>query len=53
MNNKSLVAKWISKCEEEMKLKCKNIICKECKYFDVCTNLIMLDTKFKIRGYNK
>ena len=53
MKDKSLIANWIAKCEEDRKTTCKNNICEKCKYSDVCIKLMRIDTVFRIRGYIK
>ena len=53
MGNKSLIANWIAKCEEERKSVCRKTICEKCKYYDVCVILMRVDTIFRIRGYIK
>ena len=53
MNNNSLVAKWIARCDREIDEKCKRGGCPKCKYWKVCRKIAELNAKFKIRGYNK
>ena len=53
MENKSLIANLIARCEEERKSVCRKTICEKCKYSDVCIKLMRIDTVFRIRGYIK
>ena len=53
MKNNSLIAKWISECEEERKKECKNNLCDICKFNDVCIDIIKYDTRFRLREYYK
>ena len=51
MNNKSLVAKWISQCDKELDKNCKGGICRECKYYKICIKVTKINGKFTKRGY--
>ena len=52
MENKSLIANWIAKCDREIDAKCEGN-CERCKYSDICYKVIKLNSKFKKKGYLK
>ena len=53
MENKSLIANWIVKCDQELDKKCEGKICKECKYYKACIKVTRLIAEFKRKGYLK
>lgn len=53
MGNKSLIANWIAKCDQEIDKNCEGGICKNCKYWKACLKVIKLNLKFKKKGYLK
>ena len=53
MGNKSLIANWISKCDQGIDAKCKSNDCKKCQYTDICIKVALLYIKFKKREYLK
>ena len=52
MGNKSLIANWIAKCDQEIDAKCV-AYCGKCKYWEICMKVAMLNSKFKLEGYLK
>ena len=53
MGNKSLIANWIAKCDQELEIKCKVNECQNCKYWKACRKIAELNAKFKNKGYLK
>ena len=53
MENKSLIAKLIERCDKELDEKCEGKICKECKYYKACIKVTRLIAEFKRKGYLK
>ena len=53
MENKSLIAKWIAKCFQEIEKKCESSECKKCQYSDICLKAASLNVEFKKKGYLK
>ena len=53
MNNKSLVAKWISQCEEKIDKNCENNYCNKCIYEDICIEVSLLAKEFESKEYIK
>ena len=53
MENKSLIANWIAKCDQEIDAKCRIGNCKKCKYWRICVKVETLNQKFIMKGYLK
>ena len=53
MGNKSLIANLIAKCEQEMDAKCRTTQCKKCQYLRICAKVVILNEKFRMKGYLK
>lgn len=53
MENKSLIANLIAKCEQEIVAKCQKGNCPKCKYWNMCRKVTKLNEKFKTKGYLK
>lgn len=53
MENKSLIANCIAKCDQEIEKECKGNSCKKCKYGKICEEVYKLNAKFKEKGYLK
>ena len=51
MNKKSLIAKWIEKCNYELDKRCDNVICNNCKYHKACIKVTKFYNKFIEKGY--
>ena len=49
MENKSLIANWIAKCDREIDVKCEGNDCERCKYSDICYKVTKLNSKFKTK----
>ena len=53
MENKSLIAKLIERCDKELDEKCEGNDCERCKYSGICYKVTKLNSKFKRKGYLK
>ena len=53
MENKSLIANWIARCDQEIDVNCQRKDCPKCKYWKVCRKIAELNAKFKDKGYLK
>ena len=53
MGNKSLIANWIAKCDQELEIKCKVNECQNCKYWGMCMTVLLINKRFKDKGYLK
>ena len=51
MNKKSLIAKWIEKCNNELDKRCDSVICNNCEYHKACVKVTKLYKKFIDKGY--
>ena len=51
MENKSLIANWIAKCDQEIDAKCRISDCQNCQYSYICEKVFILNLKFKKKGY--
>lgn len=51
MNEKSLVASWIARCDKEIDKYCQKDGCPKCKYRNICIKVMKLSVEFRRKGY--
>ena len=53
MENKSLIANLIAKCDREIDKSCQRGNCPKCRYRNICIKVMKLNAKFRRKGYLK